>query len=47
MGFITVSNGGVQALMEAFYGKKGNISMSTSLRKAQLSMIRRPIKRLV
>ncbi|MEE3719061.1 CHAT domain-containing protein [Tumidithrix elongata RA019] len=42
----TVSDGGTQVLMEAFYGnlKKGNISMSTALREAQLSMIRKPIK---
>ncbi|MEE3716968.1 CHAT domain-containing protein [Tumidithrix elongata RA019] len=43
----TVSDGGTQLLMEAFYGslKKGNVSMSASLREAQLSMIRRPINK--
>ncbi|MEE3718851.1 tetratricopeptide repeat protein [Tumidithrix elongata RA019] len=42
----TVSDGGTQLLMESFYGnlQKGDLSISTSLREAQLSMIRRPIK---
>ncbi|MEE3716339.1 CHAT domain-containing protein, partial [Tumidithrix elongata RA019] len=42
----TVSDGGTQLLMESFYGnlQKGNVSMSTSLREAQLTMIRRPVK---
>ncbi|CAN1213269.1 CHAT domain-containing protein [Tumidithrix helvetica PCC 7403] len=42
----TVSDGGTQLLMEAFYRslKKGNASMSASLREAQLSMIRKPIE---
>ncbi|MEE3717321.1 CHAT domain-containing protein [Tumidithrix elongata RA019] len=42
----TVSDGGTQLLMEALYGnlQKGNTSMSTSLREAQLSMIRRSVK---
>ena len=42
----TVSDGGTQLLMQAFYEnlRKGNPSLSTSLRDAQLSMIHRPIK---
>jgi CHAT domain-containing protein/Tfp pilus assembly protein PilF len=42
----TVSDGGTQKLMEAFYGslKKGNVSLSTSLQEAQLNMIRKPVK---
>jgi CHAT domain-containing protein/Tfp pilus assembly protein PilF len=38
----TVSDGGTQLLIAAFYGnlQKQNVSMSTSLRAAQLSMIR-------
>jgi CHAT domain-containing protein/lipopolysaccharide biosynthesis regulator YciM len=42
----TVSDGGTQLLMEAFYLdlQKQNISLSTSLRSAQISMIRRPVK---
>ncbi|CAN1208600.1 hypothetical protein TUMEXPCC7403_00165 [Tumidithrix helvetica PCC 7403] len=42
----TVSDGGTQLLMEALYSnlQKGNTSMSTSLREAQLSMIRRSVK---
>jgi len=41
----TVSDGGTQLLMKAFYEnlKKGSPSLSTSLREAQLSMIHRPV----
>ena len=41
-----VSDGGTQLLMQAFYEnlKKGNPSLSSSLREAQLSMIYRPVK---
>jgi CHAT domain-containing protein len=42
----TVSDGGTQLLMQAFYEnlRKGRLSLSTSLREAQLSMIHRPVK---
>ena len=42
----TVSDGGTQLLMQSFYKnlRKGNPSLSTSLREAQLSMIHRPVK---
>jgi CHAT domain-containing protein len=42
----TVSDGGTQLLMEAFYGnlQKGNVSISTSLREAQLNLIRLSVK---
>ena len=41
-----ISDSGTQLLMEAFYSnlQKGNTSIAASLREAQLSMIRRPIK---
>ncbi|NUN66852.1 CHAT domain-containing protein (plasmid) [Pseudanabaena biceps] len=42
----TVSDGGTQLLMQAFYKnlKKSNPSLSTSLKEAQLSMIHRLVK---
>ncbi|PZO37212.1 MAG: hypothetical protein DCF19_19640 [Pseudanabaena frigida] len=42
----TVSDGGTQLLMQAFYEnlRKSNPSLSTSLREAQLSMIHRPVR---